>query len=112
MAVTHEYQGGIEVFVVLLHIVRVILHRLPLVHRVEIEAGVFGLDGLEECSKGILEATDAQRSTVRAMYSVSGVPLRIYLQWWGLPSTLFCALHESLHAFGCGWRIYKTVLVG
>jgi hypothetical protein len=54
--VTYENQGGIEVLVVLLDVVRVILGRLPLVHRVEIETGVVVLDGLEEHSESILEA--------------------------------------------------------
>ena len=59
MAVTHENQGGIEVLVVLLDIICIVLHCLPLVHRVEVEAVVVGLDGLEERFEGILEATDA-----------------------------------------------------
>jgi len=41
----HEYQGGIGVLVVLLDIVRIVLRGL-LVHGIEIESGVIGLDGL------------------------------------------------------------------
>ena len=37
---TYEDQGGVEVLVVLLDVVCIILDRLPLVHRVEIEARV------------------------------------------------------------------------
>ena len=62
---THEYQGGIEVIVVFLDIVHIILDRLPVVNRVEVEAGVVGLDGFEESSESILKTTWAQRSTAR-----------------------------------------------
>ena len=41
----YEYQGGIEVLVVLLDILHIVLGRLLLVYRIEIEAGVVGLDG-------------------------------------------------------------------
>jgi len=58
---TYEDQGGVEVLVVLLDVVRIILDRLLLVHRVEIETGVVVLDGLEECPESILEATFVQR---------------------------------------------------
>ena len=53
---THKDQGGIEVFIIFLDIVCIILCGLPLVHRVEVEAGVIILDGLEECSESILKA--------------------------------------------------------
>ena len=56
---THEYQGGIEVLIVLLDEVRVVLRRLPLVHRVEVGVGVVGLDGWEESSESILKTTAA-----------------------------------------------------
>ena len=58
--ITYEDQGGIEVLVVLLDIVCIIFGRLLLVHSVEIETGVVVLDGLEECSESILEATFVQ----------------------------------------------------
>ena len=61
---THKNQSGVEVLVILLDIVRIVLHRLPLVHRVEVEARVVGLDGLEERSECILEATDVQQSAM------------------------------------------------
>ena len=54
---TYENQGGVEVLVVLLDIVHIVLGRLPLVHRVEIEAGIIVLYGLEEFSESILETT-------------------------------------------------------
>jgi len=44
LSTTYENQGGIEVFIILLDIVRVVLGRLLLVHRVEIEAGIVVLD--------------------------------------------------------------------
>ena len=65
--VTHENQGGIEVLVILLDIVHIVLHRLSLVHRIEVDAGVVGLDGLEERSESILEAGSVQRSAMHAM---------------------------------------------
>jgi len=46
--VTYEYQRGIEVLVVLLDIVGIVLGRLSLVHRVEVEARIARLDELEE----------------------------------------------------------------
>ena len=51
----HENQCCVEVLVVLLDVVRVVLGRLSLVYRVEIEARIVVLDGLEECSECILE---------------------------------------------------------
>ena len=67
---THEYQGGIEVLVVLLDVVGIVLGRLPLVHGVEVETGIVGLDGLKESSESILEATSSRRSTVQAIPGV------------------------------------------
>ena len=64
---TDEYQGGIEVLVVLLDVVGIVLSCLPLVHRVEVEARIIGLDGLEEGSESILEAGSGQRSAAQAM---------------------------------------------
>ena len=63
----HEYQGGIEVLVILLDVVGIVLGRFPLVHGVEVEAGIFRLDGLEESSESILKATSGQRSVMQAM---------------------------------------------
>jgi hypothetical protein len=68
--VTHEYQGSVEVLVVLLDVVRVILHRLSLVKGIEVEAGVVGLDGLEERSESILKAMRVQRLAIRATYGL------------------------------------------
>ena len=84
--VTHEYQSGIEVLVILLDVVHVVLGRLLLVHGVKVNAGIFGLDGLEESSESILEATSSQRLTTQATqrirhttwdrFAVAGTPLR------------------------------------
>ena len=63
---TYKNQGGIEVLVVLLDIVGVILGRLPLVHRVEVETGIVVLDGREECSESILETRKGKRGVVEA----------------------------------------------
>ena len=46
-AKTHEYQGGVEVLIVLLHVFGIVLHRLSFVHGVEIELGVVVFYGLE-----------------------------------------------------------------
>ena len=45
---THEDQGGIEIFVVLLHVLGVVFDRLSFVHSVEVKLGVVALDWLEE----------------------------------------------------------------
>jgi len=42
-------------------IVCIVLHRFPLVHSVEVETGVVCLDGLEESSEGILEASQQRK---------------------------------------------------
>ena len=55
-AETHENQGGIEIFVVLLHVLGVILHGLSFVHRIEIELGIVVLDWLEVDPEGLLDA--------------------------------------------------------
>ena len=57
---THKNQGGIEILVVLLDIVGVVLGRLLLVHRVEVETSVVVLDGLEERSESILNAVNGK----------------------------------------------------
>jgi len=65
--VTYEYQGGAEVPIVLIDVVGIVLGRLPLVHRVEVDARIIGLDGLEKGSESILEAGSDQRSAAQAM---------------------------------------------
>ena len=55
---THENQGGIEIFVVFLHVLGVVLHGLSFVHRIEIELGVVVFDGLEVDPEGFLNAMD------------------------------------------------------
>ena len=64
---THEYRDSIEVLVKLLDIFRIVLGRLPLVHCVEVGAGIIGLgpDGLEERSQSVLEAMPSQQSTTQ-----------------------------------------------
>ena len=44
---THKNQGGIEILIILLHVIGVVLHRLPFVHGIEIKLGVIVLDWLE-----------------------------------------------------------------
>ena len=62
---TDEYQGGVEVFVVLLDVVHVVLGGLLLVHGVEVESGVFVLDWLKEGSESILDTESfPQRSAM------------------------------------------------
>ena len=53
---THENERNVEVLVVLLDIVRVILGRLPLVNRVEVEARVVVLDRFEERYESVMKA--------------------------------------------------------
>jgi len=48
--------SGIEVFVVLLDVVHIVFGHFPLVYRVEVDARITGLGGLEESSESILEA--------------------------------------------------------
>ena len=55
VAETHENQGGVEIFVVVLHVLGIVLGRLPFVHGVEIDFGVIVLDGLEENPEGVLD---------------------------------------------------------
>ena len=45
--------------------VRIIVGRLLIVHRIEIGTGIVSLDGLEETPEGILEATSGQRSAIQ-----------------------------------------------
>jgi len=59
--VTYENQGGVEVLIVLPDIVRVIFSCLLFVRRIEVEAGVVGLDRWKEGSESILEAVSVQR---------------------------------------------------
>jgi len=56
VAETHENQGGVEIFIVVLHVFGVVLGHLPFVHGVEIDFGVIVLDGLEEHPEGVLDA--------------------------------------------------------
>ena len=59
-AETHENQGGVEVFVVLLHVLRIVLRRLSFVHGVEIKLGVVVLDWLEKHPECLLNAMWSQ----------------------------------------------------
>lgn len=59
---TYENQDGIEVLMMSPDKIHIVLGRLPLVHHVEVEAGIAGLGGLVERSESILEPTHAQRS--------------------------------------------------
>ena len=55
-AKTHEDQGGVEILVVLLHVLGVVFHCLSFVHGVEIKLGVVVLDRLEVHPEGFLDA--------------------------------------------------------
>jgi len=57
---THENQGGIEIIIILLHIIGVVLHRLSSVHSVKIEAGIVVLDWLEVHPEGFLDTVWSQ----------------------------------------------------
>ena len=72
---THKNECGIEVFVILLDVVHIVLGRLPLVHGVEVDTGIIGLDGLEERSQGVLEATPSQRTATQTMEGVKHTTL-------------------------------------
>jgi len=53
---TYENQGGVQILIVLLHVFGIVLHRLPLVHGIEIDLRVIVLDGLEVHPEGLLDA--------------------------------------------------------
>ena len=53
---TDKNQGGIEVFIVFVHVFCIVLGRLSFVHGVEIEFRIIVLDWLEVHPKGILDA--------------------------------------------------------
>ena len=77
---THEYQSSIEIIVILLDVVGIVLGRLPLVHRVEVEARIVGLDGLEESPKSILEAGRVSKTREPKECNVLDIPLWIDFQ--------------------------------
>ena len=113
---THEYQGGVEVLVVLLYVVHVVLGRLLPVHRVEIESMIVVFDGLEEGSESVLETGDpSMMSNGDDIYeSESDAPLGIDSQWRRLflsLFTLFGIVHDSLCAYGWDGLIRRMVLV-
>ena len=57
---THKNQGGVEIFVVLLHVLGIVFDRLSLVHGVEVELGIIVLDGLKIHPQGLLDAMRCQ----------------------------------------------------
>ena len=61
---THEDQGGVEVLVVLLHVLGIVLDRFSSVHCIEIELGIIVLDGLEVHPQGLLYAVWRQPFSV------------------------------------------------
>jgi hypothetical protein len=79
--VTHEYQGGAEILVALLDILRIVLGRLLLVHSVEVDARIISVDGFEESFESILDATSSQRPMDQRpkQRDVSNLPLGIDL---------------------------------
>ena len=54
---THEYEGGVEVLIVLLDVVHIVLVRFLVVNSVEVKSRIICLCGLKERSKGIPETT-------------------------------------------------------
>jgi hypothetical protein len=56
---------GVEILVVFLHVLGVVLHRLPFVHCVEVKLGVFVLDRLEVHTHGLLDAVAVFGSALR-----------------------------------------------
>lgn len=61
---TGKYQGGIELLVILLDVVCIAFGRLPLVHDVEVKAGIIGLGWLKKSSESTLEAAFGQWSAM------------------------------------------------
>ena len=59
-AATDENQGGVKIFIILLHIFCVKFCRLPFVHGVEIVPWVTVLDWLEVRPEGLLDAIENQ----------------------------------------------------
>ena len=57
---TDEYQGGVEIFVVLLHVLGVVFHCLSFVHGVKVKLWVVVLVWLEVHPEDILNAVDLQ----------------------------------------------------
>ena len=53
---THKNQSSVEILIILLDIVGIIVCRFLLVHRVEVEASVVVLYGLQKSPKSILYA--------------------------------------------------------
>ena len=53
---THEYQGGVEILIVLLHVLCVVLRCLSFVHGVKVKFWVIVIDWLEVHPEGILNA--------------------------------------------------------
>ena len=88
-----ENQGGVEVLVVLLDVVRVVFRCLPFIHGVEVESRVVSLDGLEEGPESILEAASGHQSTTKAMWR----NLHTTLDRFSVAGTLF----HSSHPFRC-----------
>jgi len=99
---TNEYQGGIEVLVVLLDVVGIVLYCLPLVHRIKVDTGIVCLDGLEEDSESILEAGSSQWSATQATLQVERTTLDRFAEV-GVPCHSFQRppLHDSLYLFRC-----------
>ena len=91
---THKNQGGVEVLVVLLDVVHIVLGRLPLVHGVEVDAGIIGLDGLEERSQGVLEATSSQCPATQTMEGANHTPLDRFAAV-GIPFRSFRSFQHS-----------------
>ena len=93
--------------ILLYYVVGIVLHRLPLVHGVEAEAGVVGLDGLEEKSESIVKTTPIQRSTVQMMQCVERTT-RGRSAVVGIPFRDFHFPRELLCVYKCGRQVGRA----
>ena len=59
----YKNEGGIEILVVLSHVLGIVFRSLSFVHGVEVELGVFVLDGVEICAQGFLDTMGHRVST-------------------------------------------------
>ena len=102
--VTHENQGGVEVFIVLLDIVGIIFGCLLLVDGVEVDTRVVGLDGLQERSESVLYATSwIPFSGCQPGAATVNLPFGIDFQRRFLSVSLTVFVHEGgvKNRFGC-----------
>ena len=95
---THENQGGVEVFIVLLDVVSVVFGCLLLVGGVEVDTRVFALDGLQERPESVLDAGSWIRFSGRQTGTATqNIPFGIDSQWrrFRLSFYLAVVVHEA-----------------